>query len=86
MIKYKKIKIKNEEDAEELNINDIEPLHSFGDIRFRDGYETYHNSAIVFSYSENPLHCKVAKLNKKVDWIIREYEGELYLISLKRDC
>ena len=82
MIKHKKIKIKNEEDVEELNIENIEELHSFGDISFqnRDG------SAIVFSYKRNELKNKTAKLSKNVDWIIREYEGEFYLIALKKDC
>lgn len=81
MIKYKKLKIKNEEEVEELNIENIEELHTFGDVSFqnRDG------SAIVFSYKRNELKNKTAKLSKKADWIIREYEGELHLIALKKD-
>lgn len=82
MVTYKKLKIKNEENVEELNISDIEPLDSFGDIPFQYGSV----SAIVFSYAKNELKAKVAELSKKVDWIIREYEGELYLIALKKDC
>ena len=85
MIKYEKLKIKNEEDIEELDINDIEPLESFGDIRFKK-HMPFINTAIVYAFGENELKGKVAKLNKRVDWIIREYEGELYLIPLKKDC
>ena len=83
MITYKKLIIKNEEEVEELDIEDIELLQSFGDIWFR---ESTLDSAIVFSHRENELKYKAAKLSKTVDWIIREYEGELYLIPLKKDC
>ena len=82
MIKYKKLKIKNEEDVDELDINDIEPLNSFGDIHFKSCLFP----AILYSHSENEMKYKTAKLSKNVDWIIREYEGELYLIGLKKDC
>ena len=85
MIKYKKLKIKNEEDIEELDIKDIEPLKSFGDIQFKK-HLPFINTAIVYAFWKNELKGKVAKLNKKVNWIIREYEGELYLIPLKKDC
>ena len=82
MIKYKKLKIKNEEEIEELDIGDIISLKTFGDILFR--YAS--GSAMIYSYRENELKGKVAKLSKDVDWIIREYEGELYLIPLKKNC
>ena len=82
MIKYKKLKIKNEEDVEELDIKNIEVLDSFGDIGFRHTF----GSAIVFSHYENELKNKVAKLSKNADWMIREYEGEFYLIALKKEC
>ena len=82
---YKKVIIKNKEKPEELNIDDIEPLGRFHDTHFRDDPQC-ENPAIVFSYFENEFKYKVAKLSRKVDWIIREYEGELYLISLKKDC
>ena len=84
MIKYKKLKIKNEEEVEKLNINDIEVLNGFGDIRFRDIDAP--NSAIVYAFFNTVLRGKAAKLSKKADWIIREYEGELYLIALKKGC
>ena len=82
MIKYKKLKIKNEEDVDELDIDDIEPLNMFGDIHFKSCIPP----AIVYAHSKNKLDYKVAKLSKKTDWMIREYEGELYLIALKKDC
>ena len=85
MIKYKKLKIKNEKDIEELDIDDIESLDSFGDIRFKRFMHIVSN-AITFSFLNNPLKHKVAKLSQAVDWTIREYEGELYLIALKKDC
>ena len=84
MKKYEKLIIKNEE-TEILNINDIKPLERFHDIHFHDD-TIGENHAIVFSFFDNELKYKVAKLSRKADWIIREYEGELYLISLKKDC
>lgn len=83
-IKYEKIIIENERDIDELNVNDIEPLSSFGDINFRRIIDF--SSAITFSHKNNELKYKVALLSKKVDWMIREYKGELYLIALKKDC
>lgn len=80
---YKKLKIKNNEEAEELDINDIEVLDSFGDARFK---WRIGEGAIVFSYKKNILKNKVARLSKKANWIIREYDDELYLIALKKDC
>ena len=82
MIKYKKLKIKNEKEVEELDIDDIITLKSFGDVLFR--YTS--GTAISYSHLENELQHKVAKLSRKADWMIREYEGELYLIALKKDC
>lgn len=79
---YKKLIIRNEEEVEELDINNIITLKSFGDVLFR--YSS--GIAIAHSFLENKLKGKVAKLDKDVDWIIREYKGELYLISLKKDC
>lgn len=84
MIKYKKLKIKNEEKVDELDINDVEPLDSFGDIHFKNHMHIIDN-AIIYPYYSNLLKYKAAKLNSNVDWIIREYEGELYLIALKKN-
>ena len=81
MITYKKLIIKNEE-VEEIDIDDIEVLNSFGDISFRN----IPDYAILYPFEENIVKGKVAKLSTRVDWIIREYEGELYLIPLKKDC
>lgn len=83
MIIYKKIEIKNEEDVDEIEIDDIEPITAFGDIHFLRTLDFH--SAIAYSYDDNELKHKVAKLNKSRDWIIREYKGELYLIALKKD-
>lgn len=83
-IKYEKIIIKDETDIDELNMNDIEPLSSFGDINFLRTLDF--SSAISFSHKNNELKYKVALLSKKVDWVIREYKEELYLIPLKKDC
>lgn len=85
MIKYEKLKIKNIEETEELDIENIEPLNSFGDIHFKEHLKII-NNAITWSYNNNALIYKAAKLNKSVDWIIREYEEDLYLIALKKDC
>ena len=83
MIEYKKLKIKNKKEIEELDIDNIEILESFGDICFKE----LSGSAIVYSYARNELKAKAAKLSSKADWIIREYEGKLYLIALKKkDC
>ena len=83
-IKYEKMIIKDERDIDELNVNDIEPLGSFGDIHFRRTLDF--SSAISFSHKNNELKYKVALLSKKVDWVIREYKENLYLIPLKNDC
>ena len=87
MIEYEKIKIKNEEDIEELDLDDIEPLASFADIHFLNHMRII-NNAIVFGYKGNKLGHRAAKLNRNVDWIIREYKENLYLIPLKKkkDC
>ena len=84
MITYKKLKIKNEEEVEELNIDNIEELDAFGDIHFKN--PDLVRGAIDYAYLPNILKYKVAKLSERRDWIIREYEGELYLIALKKDC
>ena len=83
MIKYKKLKIKNGEEVEELDIDDIEPLEEFEHIHFKN-YSLDPFYAIGYSYDENELKTKVAKLTNEVDWVIREYEGKLYLIALKK--
>lgn len=88
MIEYKKLKLENE-DIEELDIDDIDSLDSFGDINFyMDRVKLKSRGpAIFFSYAENELRYKTARLSKKADWIIREYKNKLYLIPLKKiDC
>ena len=85
MIKYMKLKIKNTEETEELDINDIESLDRLSDVQFENRIR-FINSAMVRSYFDSDLQHRVVRLNKNADWIIREYEGELYLIPLKKDC
>ena len=80
---YKKLRIKNEEDTEEIELAEIEELNNFSDVRFR--WIDAPNSAIVHAFFDNVLKGKVVKLSKKANWIIREYEGELYLIALKKN-
>ena len=79
---YKKLVIRNKE-TEEIDIDDIKDLEKFDDIRFRSNLEESH--AIVFSFFENALKYKTAKLSNEAEWVIREYEGELYLIALKKN-
>lgn len=81
MIKYKKLKIKNIE--EELDVNDIDSLDRFNDIPFANHMGII-NSAMVYSYIDSDLKHRIVRLNKNADWIIREYEEELYLIPLKK--
>lgn len=84
MVKYKKLKIKNDEDVEEIDIDDIEELSYFPDVHFKHREEP--NSAMTHAYYNNTLQSKTAKLSTEVDWIIREYHDNLYLIALKKDC
>ena len=42
------------------------------------------HNAIIRSYIGKDLKHRVARLNENADWIIREYERELYLIPLKK--
>lgn len=77
MIEYEKIKIKNEENIEELDLDDIESLTSFADVHFLKHMHIVSN-AIVFEYGENKLGHKAAKLNRNVDWIIRDTK-EIYI-------
>ena len=81
---YKKLVIRNKE-TEEIDLSDIKDLENFDDIRFRLDLEIGESHAIVFSFFDNALKYKAAKLSKGADWIIREYEGELYLIALKKN-
>ena len=85
MIKYKKLKIKNTEKTEELDINDMESLNILSDVQFENRIH-FINNTMVRSYFDSDLEHRVIKLNKNADWVIREYEGELYLIPLKKDC
>lgn len=81
---YKKLVIRDKE-TEEIDINDIKDLEKFDDIRFCIDSEIGESHAIVFSFFDNALKYKAAKLSKGADWVIREYEGELYLIALKKN-
>ena len=84
MIKYKKLRIKNEEEVEELDIDDIEPINS---LNFRVPFFATKSIATSAMYiSDDPIKSKMVRLSTRVDWIIRKYKGDLYLIPLKKDC